>query len=141
MKKLTSLLLLLMTLTLCLTGSAAASSAVYQLGDKIDDFTVTTYDGRTVTLSEVLEEKEAVLINIWATWCGPCRMIAPALAEIAAENTGRLKVGKVNVDEEMELAVQFSVASIPTLVVMHNGAVAAKTVGYCPKEEIEAMLG
>ena len=88
----------------------------------------------------VLKNEKKVLLDFWAPWCGPCRMVAPIVEAIAAERKDIL-VGKVNVDEEMELAVQFSVASIPTLVVMHNGAVAAKTVGYCPKEEIEAMLG
>ena len=73
-------------------------------------------------------------------WCGPCRMIAPALAEIAAENAGKLKVGKVNVDEEMELAVKFGVTSIPMLVVMKDGQIANQAIGAMPKAKIEALF-
>ena len=90
--------------------------------------------------AEVLKSEGPVLLDFWATWCGPCRMIAPALAEIAAENVGRVKVGKVNVDEQMELAMQFGVTSIPLLVVMKDGRVANKAVGAMPKEKIEALL-
>ena len=90
--------------------------------------------------AEVLNSSVPVLLDFWATWCGPCRMIAPALEEIAAENAGRLKVGKVNVDEEMELAMRFGVTSIPLLVVMKDGKVANKAVGAMPKAKIEALL-
>ena len=90
--------------------------------------------------SEVLNSTVPVLLDFWATWCGPCRMIAPTLAQIAEENEGKLKVGKVNVDEEMELAMQFGVASIPTLVVMKGGKAAAKAVGYRPKSDILKLL-
>ena len=91
--------------------------------------------------SEVLNSDIPVLLDFWATWCGPCRMIAPTLAQIAEENEGRLKVGKVNVDEEMELAMRFGIISIPTLIVMRNGKEAAKLVGYRPKADIEKLLG
>ena len=90
--------------------------------------------------SEVLKSEVPVLLDFWATWCGPCRMIAPTLAEIAAENAGKLKVGKVNVDEQMELAIQFNVTSIPLLVVMKNGKIANKAVGAMPKAKIEALF-
>ena len=90
--------------------------------------------------AEVLNSSVPVLLDFWATWCGPCRMIAPALAEIAAENAGKLKVGKVNVDEEMELAMQFGVTSIPLLVVMKDGKIVNKAVGAMPKASIEELL-
>ena len=90
--------------------------------------------------SEVLNSDVPVLLDFWATWCGPCRMIAPTLAQIAEENEGRLKVGKVNVDEEMELAMRFGVTSIPLLVVMEGGKITNKAVGAMPKARIEALF-
>ena len=90
--------------------------------------------------SEVLQSDIPVLVDFWATWCGPCRMIAPTLAQIAEENEGKLKVGKVNVDEQMELAMRFGVTSIPLLVVMRDGKIANKAVGAMPKAKIEALF-
>jgi len=88
---------------------------------------------------EVLHSDKPVLIDFWATWCGPCRMIAPTLDEIAAERSD-IKVCKVNVDEEPELARSFGVMSIPMLVVMKDGKVVNQSVGAIPKERILALL-
>ena len=90
--------------------------------------------------TEVLKSDVPVLLDFWATWCGPCMMIAPTLEEIARENAGKLKVGKVNVDEQMELAMQFGVTSIPMLVVMEGGKIVNKAVGAMPKAKIEALF-
>ena len=89
---------------------------------------------------QVLNASNTVLLDFWATWCGPCRMVAPIVEEIAAENPS-VTLGKINVDEEMELAMQFGVASIPTLVVMKDGQMVNKSVGYAPKKEILKLLG
>ena len=88
---------------------------------------------------EVLRSDRTVLLDFWAPWCGPCRMVGPILEEIARERAD-VKVGKVNGDEQPELASQFSVMSIPTLVVMKDGKVANQTVGARPKGQILALL-
>ena len=89
--------------------------------------------------NEVLNSEMPVLLDFWAPWCGPCRMVGPIVDEIADERVD-IKVGKVNVDEQPELAAQFGVMSIPTLVVMKGGKLANKTVGAKPKAQILAML-
>lgn len=89
--------------------------------------------------TEVLEAKETVLVDFWASWCGPCKMIGPIIDQIADERTD-IKVCKINVDEEQELAVQFKVMSIPTLLVFKGGKVANQSLGAKPKAAILAML-
>ena len=92
-------------------------------------------------LEQILaESKTPVFCDFWATWCGPCRMIAPIIEEIANEADGEYKVGKVNVDEEPELATAFGVSSIPMLVVVKDGKVVNSMVGFRPKEEILELL-
>ena len=88
---------------------------------------------------EVLKSEKTVLLDFWASWCGPCRMVGPIIEEIAEERMD-IKVGKVNVDEEQELATQFQVMSIPMLAVIKNGKLENQAVGYRSKEQIEAML-
>lgn len=89
---------------------------------------------------QVLEAENKVLLDFWATWCGPCQMIAPVLEEIAEENES-ITVAKINVDEEMELAMQFGIASIPTLVLMDKGQAVNKMIGFRPKADIEKFIG
>lgn len=89
--------------------------------------------------TEVLQSNRTVLLDFWASWCGPCRMVSPVVDEIADERSDIL-VGKVNVDEQRELAAQFGVMSIPTLVVIKNGQEVQRSVGARPKSQILAML-
>ena len=89
--------------------------------------------------NEVLDSGKPVLLDFWAPWCGPCRMVSPIVDEIAAER-GDIKFGKVNVDEQPELAGQFGVMSIPTLVVIKGGKIVHQMVGARPKAQILAML-
>ena len=91
--------------------------------------------------TEVLKSDIPVLVDFWATWCGPCMMLSPVIAELAEKLEGKVKVGKVNVDEQNELAMQYRVASIPTLLLFKNGELVKTSVGFMPKNDIIATLG
>jgi|SRR3954451_22011800 thioredoxin 1 len=90
--------------------------------------------------AEVIESETPVLVDFWAPWCGPCRMVAPVLEEIGAEKGDALKIVKLNVDENQQTAMTYEVLSIPTLILFKNGAIAKKVVGAYPKRKLEAEL-
>ena len=100
----------------------------------INDVTDTTFQ------AEVLESETPVLVDFWAPWCGPCRVIAPSLEEIADEQADSLRIVKVNVDENQQTAAQFGILAIPTLLLFRNGAEAKRIQGALPKKRLEAEL-
>ena len=104
------------------------------MSDVVFEFTDQNFE------KDVLQSDVPVLIDFWATWCGPCKAIAPVIEEIAAEYENRVKVGKVDVDQNQNTAMKFGVRSIPTLLLISNGKVANQIVGAVPKENITKVL-
>ncbi len=90
--------------------------------------------------AEVLESDVPVLVDFWAPWCGPCRMVSPVVEEIASEKAGQLKVSKLNTDENQQTAIQYNVLSIPTLIVFKNGQEVKRVIGAYPKKRLEAEI-
>ena len=90
--------------------------------------------------TEVMQSELPVLVDFWATWCGPCRMLAPTIAQIAEEQAGKVKVCKVDVDECPQLAARFGISSIPTLLVFEHGVLKNQAVGVMPKAQVEALF-
>ena len=88
----------------------------------------------------VLKSDKPVLVDFWATWCGPCKMLSPIIEEVRKETEGKAIVGKINVDEQQELAMQFGVMSIPTLLVFKNGEIVKKQIGFIPKQAVLGLL-
>ena len=90
--------------------------------------------------SDVLENEKLVLVDFWAEWCGPCKSIAPVIEEISNEYNGKLKVGKLDVDQNQKTAMQYGVRSIPTMLIMKNGGVVSQIVGAVPKDNITKAI-
>ena len=90
--------------------------------------------------SEVIHSDKPVLVDFWAPWCGPCRILAPIVEEVADSYTGRLKVGKLNVDDNQEVAMKYRIRSIPTLILFKNGQALDQIIGAVPKTEIERLI-
>lgn len=90
--------------------------------------------------AEVVKSDKPVLLDFWASWCGPCRMLSPIIEEIEKEYSGKIKVGKINVDEEGALAAQFGIASIPTVVIIKDGKLADTSIGFMQKDALVKML-
>jgi thioredoxin 1 len=90
--------------------------------------------------TDVLEAKEPVLVDFWAEWCGPCRAVAPVLEEVAGELNGKLKIVKLNVDENPETAAKYGIQSIPTLMIFKDGQMASRQIGAAPKQKLEQWI-
>jgi thioredoxin 1 len=103
-------------------------------GDHVQDFTDGNFD------SEVLKSSEPVLVDFWAPWCGPCRMIAPMIDELASENAGSIKIGKMNIDDNPAAPQKYGVSSIPTLMLFKGGEVAERFVGVQLKTKLQEAL-
>jgi|TARA_B110000495_G_scaffold195874_1_gene203992 thioredoxin 1 len=104
------------------------------MSENVKEFTLENFN------TEVIESDTPVLVDFWAEWCGPCRVIAPVVDEIATEYSQKVKVGKLNVDNENQIASQYGVRSIPALLIFKNGAVANQIVGAVPKNKITEIL-
>ena len=104
------------------------------MSENIHEFTDQSFE------TEVVQADLPVLIDFWAVWCGPCKAIAPTIEEIADDYTGKVKVGKLNVDQNQNTAMQYGVRSIPTLLIMKSGEVVSQIVGAVPKENITKAL-
>jgi thioredoxin 1 len=106
----------------------------YMAGLNVKTFTTENWE------ADVLKSEQLVLVDFWAAWCGPCRMIAPVIEELAAEYQGRVVIGKLNVDEHSEVAAKYGVMSIPTLLLFKNGEEVDKTIGFKSKQDLVKMI-
>ncbi len=123
-----------MTVAFLLQASAKQTNLETNMSEHIKNVSDGTFD------QDVLKSDQPVLVDYWAAWCGPCKMIAPILEEVASEYAGKLKIAKVNVDENQETAAKFGIRGIPTLMLFKNGQVSATKVGALSKSQLTAFL-
>ena len=120
------------------TAKCGKCGTAFSIPNTVNDHPVTLTDANFT--QEVLQSALPVLVDVWAPWCGPCRMVAPVIEEIAREFAGRVKVGKLNSDENRLIPSQYHIQGIPTLLLFHNGQLADQIVGAVPKQQIVQKL-
>lgn len=121
-------------------AAEVVTPAIPKVGDKFVDFTIAVSEGKAVKFSDYIGCGKVVLVDFWASWCGPCKMLGPVISQIAEEYEGKVKVGKVNVDDEEELAMEYGIQSIPTVLLFKGGEVVEQSLGFKPKAFFEDLI-